>query len=138
MPSVHYQSTLEGIEAAHLMGGFFENWPNPPDAATHLRLLQGSYRAWLARDGETGPVVGFINATSDGVLSAFIPLLEVLPEWRKQGIGAELVRRMLHSLEHLYSIDLVCDPQLEGYYARLGMRPLHAMTHRNYARQSGT
>ena len=61
----------------------------------------------LALDGDA--VVGFVTAASDGVLSAFIPLLEVLPAYRDRGIGAELVRRLLGQLDDLYMVDLCCD-----------------------------
>ena len=49
-------------------------------------------------------MVGFVTAISDGVLSAFIPLLEVLPEWQGPGIGTELVRRILAELEDFYMV----------------------------------
>ena len=39
--------------------------------------------------------MGFITATSDGALSAAIRLLEVLEAYQGQGIGSELLRRML-------------------------------------------
>jgi len=45
----------------------------------------------------------------DGVLTAFIPWLEVLPGYQGQGIGAELMRRILDGTDRFYSVDLVCD-----------------------------
>jgi len=81
----------------------------------------------LARDGEGGLVLGFVTAISDGVLSAFIPLLEVLPERQGQGIGSELVRRILAELEDFYMVDLVCDPELEPFYRRFEMILLSSM-----------
>jgi ribosomal protein S18 acetylase RimI-like enzyme len=131
-----YQTTLDGVRAEDLQG-FFVGWPNPPTPATHLRLLQGSQHHVLAREGATGPVVGFITAISDGVLSAYIPHLEVLPAYKGQGIGTELVRRMLAELRSLYMIDLICDADVQPFYERLGMRPWTGMILRNYDRQSG-
>jgi ribosomal protein S18 acetylase RimI-like enzyme len=84
----------------------------------------------LALEGER--VVGFITAISDGVLSAYVPLLEVLPNYRQQGIGSELVRQMIETLRGMYMVDLVCDPELEGFYARFGMKPYTAMIIRNF------
>jgi len=78
-------------------------------------------------------VVGFVTAVGDGVLAAFIPLLEVLPAYRGRGIGAELVRRVLARLSSRYSIDLVCDPDLVPYYERLGGQPLAGIGWRNRA-----
>jgi ribosomal protein S18 acetylase RimI-like enzyme len=66
-------------------------------------------------------VVGFVTAISDGVLSAYIPLLEVLPEYQGRGIGAELVRRLLDRLGGLYMVDLCCDEDVVGFYERLGL-----------------
>ena len=88
-------------------------------------------------DEESGHVVGFITAISDHVLSAYIPLLEVLPEYRGRGIGRELVGRMLDRLRGLYMIDLVCDPDLEPFYTSMGMYPATGMMIRNYEHQSG-
>jgi predicted N-acetyltransferase YhbS len=68
-----------------------------------------------------------------GVATAFIPWLEVLPEHRGRGVGSELVRRMLAALDHMYSVDLVCDPDLRGFYQRFGLRPLQGMAIRNPA-----
>ena len=88
-------------------------------------------------DSVTGQVVGFINAISDGVLTAYIPLLEVLPAYQGQGIGATLVTRLLARLDHLYMVDLLCDADVQPFYARLGMRPATGMMVRHYDRQSG-
>jgi GNAT superfamily N-acetyltransferase len=82
-------------------------------------------------------VVGFISAVSDGVLAAYVPLLEVLPAWRGRGIGSELVRRLLAQVQDLYMVDLVCDPELEGFYRRFGLVPANAMIRRHFAAQSG-
>ena len=75
--------------------------------------------------------VGQINAISDGVFYAYIPLLEVLPAYRGKGIGRELVKRMIVSLSGMYAIDLQCDETLEGYYQQLGFSSRIGMLIRN-------
>ena len=134
---IDYRDTLDGV-TEHDLEGFFEGWPDPPSPATHLRLLRGSDAFLLAVDTEADRVVGFINAHSDGVLSAYIPLLEVLPAYRGRGIGGELVRRLLERLGDLYMVDLVCDETLRPFYERFGMRALTGMARRNFDRQSGS
>jgi ribosomal protein S18 acetylase RimI-like enzyme len=133
---ITYTESLVGLEASQLQGGFFVGWPNPPSPATHVKILQGSGHVVLALDGSR--VIGFINAISDGVLTAYIPLLEVLPEYQKRGIGAELVRRMLERLKTLYMIDVLCDPEVQPFYERVGMLRASGMIVRNYDRQSGS
>jgi ribosomal protein S18 acetylase RimI-like enzyme len=136
-----YQTRCAQVTAG-LLQGFFVGWPNPPSPARHLALLHGSSHVVLAiarppgaADG--GPVVGFITAISDGVLAAYIPLLEVLPAWQGQGIGAELVRRMQAQLQRFYMVDLLCDPEVQPFYERLGLHRATGMLLRNYDRQSG-
>lgn len=134
---ITYCTSLDGI-STEMLTGFFVGWPKPPSSETHLRLLQQSYRVVLAVDDQNNHVVGFINAISEGVLSAYIPLLEVLPEYQRQGIGDELAQRMLKLLDNLYMIDLTCDRRLQKFYERFGMRSSTGMMIRNYAHQASS
>jgi len=129
---ISYGTNLSGLTEEHLNGGFFVGWPSPPTQAQHLAVLRGSYRAVIARETASGQVVGFVNMISDGVLTAFIPWLEVLPAYQGRGIGTELMRHVLAGTEHLYSIDLACDEQLRPYYERLGMRACTNMALRHF------
>lgn len=81
----------------------------------------------LAVDTATGQVVGFVTALTDGVLSGFIPLLEVLPAYQGRGIGQALMQRMLARLEHLPNVDLLCDPDVVPFYERFGMKGVAGM-----------
>jgi GNAT superfamily N-acetyltransferase len=132
---MEYTDSLEGIGAADLQG-FFAGWPNPPIPETHLKLLHNSSHVVLAL--EEGQAVGFITAISDGVLSAYIPLLEVLPTHQGRGVGAELVRRMLEQLRQLYMVDLLCDAELLPFYEKFGLRSGTGAFLRRYKHQSGS
>jgi ribosomal protein S18 acetylase RimI-like enzyme len=113
-----YVGSPDQIRAEQLAGGFFVDWPVRPTPQRHLELLRRSYAVELALD--RAQVVGFATAISDGVVSAYIPLLEVLPDYQGQGIGTELIRRLLVRLEGLYMVDLSCDAALQPFYERLG------------------
>ena len=79
-----------------------------------------------------GQLIGFVTALSDGVLSAYIPLLEVLAEFRSTGIGSELVERLVAEIGPLYMVDVMCDPDVFPFYERLGFRPSTGGVVRNY------
>jgi ribosomal protein S18 acetylase RimI-like enzyme len=125
---ISYSTDVSGLTEDDL-AGFFVGWPAKPSPAQHLAVLRGSYRVVIARSD--GAVAGFVNMISDGVLTAFIPWLEVLPSFQGQGIGTELMRRIVAEAEHMYSVDLVCDEALKPYYERLGMVALTGMILRN-------
>ena len=123
---IDYTDSLAGVEPRHL-SGFFVGWPHPPSPETHLRLLAGSDQIVLAIDRETGQVVGYVTALTDGVLSGFIPLLEVLPAYQGQGVGRALMTRILDRLGALANVDLLCDPDVMPFYERFGMKPVGGM-----------
>ncbi|HEV3363125.1 MAG TPA: GNAT family N-acetyltransferase [Acidimicrobiia bacterium] len=127
---MEYLTSADGVDAGQL-AGFFEGWPSPPSPERHLAVLRGSSHVVLARKDDE--IVGFVTAISDGVLAAYIPLLEVRREWRGKGVGAELVRRLLIQLENLYMVDVICDPELIPFYERFGMVPLAGLGRRNRA-----
>lgn len=125
---ITYQDTLEGVNPSQLEG-FFIDWPKPLTGCRFYEVLSGSQNIWIARDGDQ--VVGFINSVGDGGFSAFIPLLEVRPQYQGRGIGSELVRRMMDTLSDHYSVDLVCETDLIPFYERAGLTKLTAMSSRN-------
>ncbi|MCL2576255.1 MAG: GNAT family N-acetyltransferase [Defluviitaleaceae bacterium] len=130
---IKYTDSLEGINV-DMLQGFFVGWRREVSQDEHLRLLQGSYKIWLAVDEDTNCVVGFVNAVSDGVLSAFIPLLEVLSSHHGQGVGKELMQRILQSLDGMYMIDAICDNDKVSFYENAGMtKGGNAMLKRNWA-----
>jgi ribosomal protein S18 acetylase RimI-like enzyme len=133
---IKYQNTLEGISPQMLNGGFFVNWTNFPSPEKHLQILLNSNHVVLAVENNE-KVIGFINAVSDKILCSYIPLLEVLPEYQKRGIGKELVSRMFKILEDYYMADLCCDEDLENYYRKFGMEKRCGMIKRNYNKQKG-
>ena len=127
---IEFRTSTAGLRWEQL-DGFFVGWPVRPSAATLLSHLEQSYRRVVAVDTTSDRVVGFATAISDGLLTAFIPLVEVLPGWHERGIGTELLEVLLDSLSHLYSVDLACDDDLAPFYERLGFERGTAMLRRN-------
>ena len=131
---ITYTDKIKDLKPEQLVG-FFVGWPHPPSTNTHLKILQNSFRCILAMDGMR--IVGFINAISDGILSVYIPLLEVLPQYQKKGVGSKLVKMMLEELSDFYLIDLVCDDKVKYFYKKFGMQHFNAMGIRNMDCQNG-
>ncbi len=135
MSEFEYRTTTEDLSAENLGEGFFDEWSNPPDPETHLKILENSDHVVLAvYDDE---VVGFITALSDGILSAFITLLEVLPDYQGRGIGQSLMNQIMEEIGEIYMVDLVCDANLSRFYAELGFATTTGMSRRDYRMQSG-
>lgn len=133
---IEYKHSINGI-TENALQGFFIGWPNPPTPRTLLSILTNAYRVVVAVDSTNGNVVGFTYAISDGILAAYIPLLEVLPAYQGKGIGKELVRQLTESLGELYMIDVVCDEDIVPFYASLDFHRAVGMMKRNYHRQQG-
>ena len=129
MEGIELTTDLSSLEARHLQG-FFVGWPSPPSAETHLQQLKISTIAILARKEATQSVVGFITVLTDGALFAYISALEVLPSHQGKGIGRALVESALSQVSQVYAIDLVCDPDVQPFYEKLGLAPYHSMVAR--------
>jgi ribosomal protein S18 acetylase RimI-like enzyme len=123
---IRYADSLEGITPEQIQG-FFVGWQHPFPPEEHQRMLAGSDLAQLAIDAETNQVVGFVAALTDGVQGAFITLLEVLPDYQGQGIGQALMAQLLERLNHIQTIELMCDADLVPFYQRFGMKPTTGM-----------
>ncbi len=127
---IEYLDSATDVNESQLEG-FFVGWKKVPPPSVHLKVLRDSAHVILARDTETLKVVGFITALTDGVMTAYIPLLEVLPSYQNQGIGSELMRRMLEKLGGMYMIDLLCEVEMQSFYEKFGMQKTQGMMIRN-------
>ena len=136
MTNIEYIKSAETITHTQLVG-FFVDWPNHPTSQRHFEILKASHGVELAIDTSTNQVVGFITVISDGILSAFIPLLEVLPEYQGRGIGNTLLDRIIARYENLYILDVCCDEDIAEFYIARGFLKTAGLVKRNYEHQSG-
>ena len=67
-------------------------------------------------------LIGFGRAVTDDLFRALIEDVVVDQAYRQQGIGAEIMRRLLERLDHVEEIVLNCEDHLIPFYERLGFR----------------
>lgn len=101
-------------------------WQESPEAREVIpAMIQGSFRFMVARSLE-GKIIGMARVISDGYSDAYIQDVVVLKDYRGQGIGRELVKRLTKFCESrkIGWIGLVAEPGTQGLYEGLGYRPL--------------
>lgn len=110
---------------------YFDEWwtkkrrPEQVDAA-----LDASYVCVVVDDHDEA--VGFARAISDGVFFAWVADVIVRPDQRGTGAGAAAMDGILAhpDLTSVVKWDLICLPELDGFYARWGFgdtAPLHTI-----------
>ena len=79
------------------------------------------YISLCAFDGYS--LIGFAEAVSNGVTDAYIQDVMVHPGWQRQGVGTQLMERMLERLsqEGVYMVSVVYgEKALQPFYERFG------------------
>ena len=113
---------------------YIENMPVAAKAIADLREAVGwnrmekslsnpamsSYYYIVACDSER--LVGYVDCVSNGVTDAYIQDLMVHPDYQGQGVGTELMNRMIARLKEkqIYMISVLYDEPLRSFYRRFG------------------
>lgn len=85
------------------------------------RMCNQSWYAIYAFDEEQ--LVGMGRVISDGVITGVVCGLCVLPSYQSEGIGKEMVNRIIHHCEQNRVIpQLMCVESLEPYYENFGFK----------------
>jgi aralkylamine N-acetyltransferase len=101
-------------------------WQESPEARAVIpSMIRGSLCFMVARS-INGKVVGMARVISDGYSDAYIQDVVVLEPYRGQGVGRELIRRLVQFCvtRKIGWIGLVAEPGTQGLYEDLGFGPL--------------
>lgn len=113
---------ITGAEFAALSALYRQaGWVAPEEDCEFIRRVTADSTVFLAvYDHER--IIGMGRAISDGVSDAYIQDVAVLKDYRRQGIGGEIVRRIVAALEakNIDWIALVGEPGTESFYRGLG------------------
>ena len=117
---------------------YIENEPTSVKALADLRRSVGwngiedllnnplmiSYYHIACYDGDK--LVGYVDTTSNGVTDAYIQDLTVDPAYQGQGIGTELMNRIIARLREnkIFMISVIFDEPLLPFYKRFGFYPM--------------
>ena len=122
---------LSGADFDRLRKLYIETaWISPDDPAVFLhRAVAGSTAAVGAFD-DSGTLIGFGRALSDGCSDAYIQDVVVSPEFRGQGLGRQIIRLLESELRRMGVdwIGLVGEPGTEQFYSKLGLKPKSGYT----------
>ncbi len=87
------------------------------DPERFAKMLDNSDRTVVAWD--VGQVVGFARALCDGVSNGLLSMVAVAEDWRGQGIGREMVRRLMgNDLDITWT--LRAGRGSEGFWRKMG------------------
>jgi ribosomal protein S18 acetylase RimI-like enzyme len=90
------------------------------DPSRFRTLLEHSERTVVAWDVDR--VVGFARALCDGVSNGYLSMVAVAPDRRRQGIGRDLVRRLMRNDPGI-TLVLRAAQEDAGFWEKLGFRP---------------
>ncbi len=67
-------------------------------------------------------LIGYVDTVSNGVTDAYVQDLMVDPAYQAQGIGTELMNRIIARLKEnrIYMISVVYEEKLQSFYQRFG------------------
>jgi len=123
--AIQLVQSWEEVEIANLYraGGW---WNEEYDQRDLPRLIRGSFLFAVAVDRKTGHAVGMGRVISDGVSDGYIQDLVVIPEYRKAGIGTQIVSTLVKKcVERGISwIGLIAEPDTEKFYLPFGFHPM--------------
>lgn len=97
------------------------NWSSAQKPDRLLKALHHSHTVVTAWDDNI--MVGLGSAISDGFMVAYFPYLVVLPKYQRQGIGTEIVARLLEQYAGFHQLALIADGKAIDFYKHLGFEP---------------
>ncbi len=109
-------------------------WVEETDSSDFISPMVAGSFATIGAFLPNGQLVGAGRAISDGASDGYIQDIVVDPEQRKQGIGGEIVRRLVAILEEagVDWIGLVGAPNTLSFYKELGFEVLENHTPMRY------
>ena len=112
---------LRQIMTLYSAAGWHDSTDKP---ARYRAMVKGSQHFAVAE--LDGKIIAMGRAIGDGANDAYIQDIFVLPQHRKQGIAAGLLKKLLAQLnkDGMRWTGLIADRRAASLYRRLGLRPM--------------
>ena len=94
------------------------NWSSgnyPDKLVIAMRNSSSVFTAW---DGDK--LVGLINVLDDGIMTAYVHYLLIMPEYQRIGIGEKLVKMVSENYKDYLRIVLIAYEKEVGFYKHCG------------------
>jgi len=132
MTQLQNPDDLTAIRQLYLSNGWIESEDGETDALI-VRIISHTFCFVVARDN--GKIIGMGRSLSDGVSDAYIQDVTVFPEYRKQGIGGDIIHLLV---EYMHSqgiswIGLISEPGYDSFYQGQGFKVMPGYTPFLYA-----
>jgi GNAT superfamily N-acetyltransferase len=118
--SVDYRHTGEGVTVEALQELFHAAKLGGRVGGKILRAFQNSPVVCFAFAGDR--LVGACRAISDDEYHAFVYDVAVHPDYQGNGVGKELMRRLLSQI-NVWRVMLVADAEVQCFYSHFGFAP---------------
>ena len=118
MKDIQYKTTKDFSEI-ELKNLFLSvNWSSGNYPGKLLIAMKNSSSVFTAWDGEK--LVGLINVLDDGIMTAYIHYLLIVPEYQHIGIGERLVKMVSEKYTDYLRIVLIAYDKEIGFYKHCG------------------
>lgn len=94
------------------------NWSSGNYPEKLVITMKNSGTVYSAWDGNK--LVGLVNALDDGIMTAYIHYLLIMPEYQQFGIGKELIKRIADKYQSYLRIVLIAYGKEIGFYKHCG------------------
>ncbi len=127
LSEISSEADLEQIRRLYLSNGWIEASDGETDALIE-KIVSRTFCFAVAR--EEGGIIGMGRAVADGVSDAYIQDVTVLAEYRKRGVGGQIIRFLVANLQSrgIGWIGLISEPGYESFYEGQGFSVMQSYT----------
>lgn len=135
-PNLFRYNTNEKVQRSELLNLYedagWKVYTARPDAL--MKAVDNSLFTITVRKGKV--LTGFLRAVGDGLTIVYIQDILVLQEYRRQGIGRELLRISLEQFSSVRQIVLLTDniPETKAFYQNAGFKQVNDLHLRAFVR----